>query len=94
MNDDNVHLIQANIVGGVFYLLFIQIMRDVRGQGHGDRLYKCCEEIAQRLGCTEIRQTPSGGYFRSRMDYLIDRGWKIVDKDANGIELFKHISSE
>lgn len=67
----------ANIQGGIFYLLKIKLPEALRGQGLGDKLYKCIEQAAKDCGCTEIRQTPAGWTKtgETRLSYLKRRGW-------------------
>ena len=67
----------ANVIDTVFYLLHIELLSANRGKGYGNQLYEIIERIAADIGCTEIRQTPSGWTPRgeSRMNYLCRRGW-------------------
>ena len=67
----------ANIQDGIFYLLKIKLPEALRGQGLGDKLYRCIEQAARNCGCTEIRQTPSGWTKtgETRLSYLLRRGW-------------------
>jgi GNAT superfamily N-acetyltransferase len=86
---DPPNLLQLNILQDVFYILFIQVDPKYRGQGHGHRLYELCEELAKKMDCREIRQTPAGGPHggtkdETREDYLLRRDWT---KDGN--EVFK-----
>lgn len=76
----------ANIIESVFYLLHIELAKAQRGKGHGNALYVIIEQIAEKLECQSIRQTPSGSTptGESRESYLCRRGW-IKD----GLEVFK-----
>lgn len=78
----------ANIIKGRFYLLHIGVEYGQRGKGHGDALYRMLEGMAGELGCTQIRQHPSGktATGESRRDYLIRRGWR-----PDGIEVYKDL---
>jgi GNAT superfamily N-acetyltransferase len=73
---------------GICYLLDIKLQEKHRGQGYGDALYKILEEVARELGCSQIRQTPSGWTRtgETRKDYLMRRGWL-----NGGIEVFKEL---
>lgn len=78
----------VNVICGIFYLLDIEIQEKSRGKGHGNHLYVICEDLAAKLGCTEIRQTPSGwANGETRLEYLMRRGWK-----EDGNEVFKAIA--
>ena len=58
------------------YIAYIGVCKNKRGLGHGEALYKLCEEFTWALGVPKIRQVPSGGYGpRKRENYLADRGW-------------------
>lgn len=64
------------------FLLFIQVHKRYRGQGHGDALYKLVLDLGRRLGAKEVRQTPSGGYDdEDRSEYLARRGWTWDGKE-------------
>lgn len=78
----------ANVVKGIFYLLHIQIAKSYRGKGHGGTLYETVERIAKQLGCTEIRQHPSGRTpsGESRRAYCFRRDWL-----PDGMEVFKKL---
>jgi hypothetical protein len=82
---------KANIIGDVFYLLSIYIPENRRGEGHGDHLYRICENVAAEIGCREIRQTPSGWTpsGETRRSYLHRRGWRdCIDSQC---EVFKRL---
>lgn len=67
----------------ILYLIFIQVAPEHRGKGHGEQLYDLIVEFARRLGCKEVRQTPSGGWEgQSREAYLVKRGWFMVGNEA------------
>lgn len=73
------------------YLMFIQVLPEHRGKGHGHALYDCVLQIAQKLGCKYVQQLPSGGYeHQSRADYLLRRGWVPI----KGGEMVFHIESQ
>ena len=80
----------ANIIKGVFYLLRIQVAPMYRGRGDGAKLYELIEQLACDLGCTQIRQHPSGWTptGETRKSYLERRGW--ID---DGIESFKLLAA-
>lgn len=81
------HTLDVQIEKPIFYLLSIEISPAARGKGYGQALYELCERLAKTLGCTQIRQMPSGNAGDgTRREYLIRRGW-IPD----GIEVFKTI---
>ena len=69
-----------NVQDGTFYLVGINLDREERGKGLGWKLYQTSFNIAQRIGFSFVRQTPSGGFFRngkmveSRRDYLLKKG--------------------
>jgi GNAT superfamily N-acetyltransferase len=83
--------------GEIFFLTEIGLDPDQRGHGHGEALYDIITEIARDLGCTEIRQMPSGwtrdengiNVKRSRRDYLHDRGWVDVEEDGDVCKILK-----
>ncbi len=83
----------ANIVEDVFYLMKIRLPEAMRGKGLGDKLYSCITDLAKSLGCSEIRQTPSGWTKtgETRMSYLMRRGWL---PSPCGSEVFKELRSE
>lgn len=90
MAKDPPHLFELNVRDGIGFLLFIQIQREYRGLGLGPPLYDVVCEICRRLGCTQLRQTPSGGYGdQTREDYLLKRGWI----DAGG-EVYRDLQTE
>ncbi len=66
-----------NIIGPIFYLLKIQLIPTLRGQGIGSAAYAGFCHAARDLGCREIRQTPSGTTCRgeTRMEWCLRRGW-------------------
>jgi hypothetical protein len=82
---------KANVIRDVFYLLSIHIPYSRRGEGHGDHLYRICENIAVEIGCREIRQTPSGWLLngKTRRSYLHRRGWR--DCTDSQCEVFKRL---
>lgn len=83
----------VNIIEGIFFLLDIKIIPEQRGKGYGEKLYAILEQIARDLGCSQIRQTPSGWTKtgETRQDYLLRRGWQCdageVYKVTNGIQV-------
>jgi GNAT superfamily N-acetyltransferase len=88
---------EAEVCGGIFYLLGIQVEPRHRGKGHGAALYEIITEIARELGCNEIRQMPSGwtsnergiNETRPRRDYLHDRGWTDVEAGGDVRKILK-----
>jgi len=73
----------ANVLGDTFYLVFIQIERQHRGKGLGEKLYDAIVQLAGRFGCKEVRQTPSGGWNeQTREAYLVKRGWEMEEDEA------------
>lgn len=90
--DDSYPKWYGEIQGNRFYLLSISIPPSMRNQGHGSSLYSVIERIAASLGCSEIRQTPSGWTPRgeTRRAYLNRRGW--LNDDVGQIEVFKPLS--
>lgn len=85
MADPPPSLLSINVTadGTKLYLLFIQVHPGYRGQGYGHQLYERVIELARRLGCKEVRQTPSGGYEDDeRLDYLARRGWLVDDPEV------------
>lgn len=81
---------EANIIAGVFFLLHIGVVEHHRGQGHGSALYELLTDMARDLGCSQIRQHPSGNTFtgESRLRYLCRRGWL----PTGGSEVFKTLA--
>lgn len=82
---ENNYFWHANIQGRVFYLLKIWIPEPCRGHGIGDQLYALIVELADKLGCEEVRQTPTGWAAETgepRADYLARRGWVIEGHEA------------
>jgi len=79
----------VNVIGPMFFLLHIEVVKYNRGRGMGEKLYGVLTSIAAELQCSEIRQTPSGKTHtgESRMDYLLRRGWS---RDGN--EVFKSLA--
>lgn len=75
--------LDINILGDVFYLLHIEVQREDRGKGYGNRLYEMLTDIAKNLGCRRIEQTPSGRTWRgeTRASYLERRGW-VLENDV------------
>jgi GNAT superfamily N-acetyltransferase len=67
-----------NIHDKTLYILKVELEKIYRGKGYGEELYLVLEKVARDLGCTSIRQTPSGQTFggKSRREYLLERGWK------------------
>jgi hypothetical protein len=88
--DDSYPKWYAEIKGDCFYLLTISIPESMRNVGHGSSLYMVIEHIAAALGCSEIRQTPSGwtGCGDLRRVYLHRRGWL-----SDGAEVFKRLEA-
>jgi hypothetical protein len=88
--DDSYPKWYAEIKGDCFYLLTISIPESMRNVGHGSSLYTVIEHIAASLGCSEIRQTPSGWTGRGdlRRVYLHRRGWL-----SDGAEVFKRLEA-
>ena len=83
------------IQGSILYLLWIEIARPDRSQGWGKRLYCLVEKIGKELGCTEIRQTPSGWMMgpdgqmgEEKRSYFLRYGWE----PCNGNEIRKYLS--
>ncbi len=70
-----------NVIGDICYLVEIALDKNERGKGLGWRLYEITHDIAKKLGCDSVRQTPSGGFIKdrkmiqSRRDYLLKRGY-------------------
>jgi len=83
-----------NVVDAVCYLLDIRLEERHRGQGHGSALYELLVQVAAALGCSEIRQTPSGTTMRgeSRQDWLLRRGWKTCGR--LGHEVSQHCGTK
>ena len=73
-----------NTYGQTLYLLHLEIQQPFRGCGHGRALYHTIEEIALTLGCTEVRQTPSGKTVtgKTRAEYLQALGYTIKGFEA------------
>jgi hypothetical protein len=66
------------------YLLHLQIDASQRGRGHGSQIYEIICNIAKELDCLIVEQTPSGWTPSgdTRANYLIRRGWTIVNDVA------------
>ena len=71
----------VNILGRVVYILHIEVERYSRGMDRGKQLYRAIEEAARRLGCYEVRMTPSGWAWggETRLDYCLRLGYERFD---------------
>lgn len=72
--------LEINVELPILYLLSIRLQPGLRGRGIGWQLYELVEELARRLGCHYLEQTPSGTTYsrQSRAEYLAARGYTLV----------------
>lgn len=78
----------VNVLDDVFYVLFLQIAEQHRGKGLGAELYRRLESLATKLGCRQIRMTPSGWTptGETRLEWMLRRGYK-----QDGVEVYKDL---
>lgn len=66
----------------ICYLTYIEVEPEKRGKGNGAALYATVEDMARKLGCTHLTQTPSGiivvnnKFIETRESYLLRKGYK------------------
>ncbi len=78
LKENAVAYFNANFNEDTMWLLSIHLPKWARGHGDGLALYQSVEDIARRLGCREVMQTPSGwtNTGGTRLDYLTRHGWE------------------
>lgn len=69
------------LVGGICYILGIELEKAKRGRGDGWRLYETVHQFARDVRMKSVRQTPSGWAIydgkrrEARRDWLLKRGY-------------------
>lgn len=78
----------TQIIDDVCFLLWIELAKEKRGLGHGEKLYGCVEEMARALGCQRVRMTASGWTpsGKTRRDYMLSLGYQDVVNSSIEVE--------
>jgi len=75
--------------GEICYLVDVELEKSERGKGLGKKLYEVTEEIARNIGCSKMRQYPSGTTFngKTRKDYVQRKlGYKEIPHFSHDVE--------
>jgi len=74
--------IYNNSNGKICYLAEIELLKSLRGKGHGKKLYKIVEDIGRDLGCNWVVMHPSGWTFdkKRRREYMETLGYKSLNE--------------
>lgn len=75
--------------GIICYLVHIELKGSQRGHNLGKKLYEAAEDVARSIGCSKIRQFPSGKTFNgeTRRDYVKKKlGYEEIFYFSNDVE--------